>query len=219
MSRDIRSVVLAVLLGLAVGVGIGAIVFSSSETTTTTSTSAGSVAVSTNPLTLPSNLAGFSDVLVTFAGKTHTAANVQRQRANQAKVKAATEAAYRQAFAGAATAYRAYSDSALQKLPWVIAVRAPTPGLTIGPVQDPAFLGLATPDRSVMTVGHVSCLIVWLQPTVAGQTPPPSSEHTANCQRSGPGLSVFVGGSGFVGPAGLQSMAGVTNAAWSAVGG
>jgi hypothetical protein len=100
----------------------------------------------------------------------------------------------------------------------VIAVRADAPGLTVGPVLDPAYLRLATPPRQVKTVGPV-CQIDWSPPTLAGQRPSHASEQVVGCQRSGQRLTVFVGGGGFIGPADLQTMANVTNVAWSAISG
>ncbi len=47
------------------------------------------------------------------------------------------------------------------------------------------------------------------------QTPPPSSEPVVGCQRSGPRLTVFVGGGGFTGPGGMSAMVGLANAAWA----
>ena len=80
---------------------------------------------------------------------------------------------------------------------------------------DPKSLGLATAPRDTKTVGPVQCQIQ-SSPTVAGNTPDPSSELVAGCQRSGPSLTVFVAGGEFAGPSGLAAMVTLTNAAWSA---
>ncbi|HUO73148.1 MAG TPA: hypothetical protein VMU39_20435 [Solirubrobacteraceae bacterium] len=211
MSRKIAAAAIAAVVGLAVGVGLGALLFSSSSTTSTTTTT-----VDPKPVSLPASLAGFRDITDVIAARSPQSAAVQRQLAHQAAVSAATDAAYRKAFGGAGVAYRQYSDSRLEKLPYVIAVRAPTPALTLGPVISASYLGLATPEREVRTVGAVSCQILWSPPTVAGHTPPSSSEHIVGCQRSTGGLTVFTGGGSFAGPADLQEIVDLTNAAWSA---
>jgi hypothetical protein len=101
----------------------------------------------------------------------------------------------------------------------VIAVRAEAPGLTLGPVVDPAYLKLATPDREVKTFGDVQCEVIWNPPALQGQTPDPKNELTANCQRAGSGVTVLVGGSSFDGAQNQQLMVALTNAAWSAASG
>ena len=212
-------IAIAVVVALAVGVGAGALLFHSSSTNSSSSgTTAGktSATADTRPINLPASLAGLTDVITAIASHHPSAATLARQRSHQARVRSETEAAYSRAFGGAAAAYRQYSDGGLQKLPYVIAVRGPAPGLTIGPVIDAAFLGLATPEREVKTVGAVSCQIFWSPPTVAGRTPPPSSEIVTGCQRSSSGVTVFTGGGAFAGPAGLATMVNLTNAAWTA---
>src|SRR5262249_55885340 len=147
-----RYAAVAVVVGLAVGVGIGALAFGSSSSSSSTPTTA-SGQISTKPISLPATLAGYKDIADVVASKASSQSAVQRQRTEQAKVKAQTEAAYRGAFGGAAAAYREYADAALEKLPYVIAVHGSAPGLTIGPVQDASFLGLATPEREVKAIG------------------------------------------------------------------
>ena len=142
---------------------------------------------------------------------------ITRRRQNEATVGAATRTAYSHAYGGAAAAYRDYADSGLAKLPYVIAVRATAPGLTIGPVLDPKFLELATAPRDTKTVGPVQCQIEWSPPTIAGHAPDPSSELVVGCQRSGSNVTVFAAGGGFTGPSGLEAMVGLANSAWSAV--
>jgi hypothetical protein len=203
------------VVGVAVGVGAGALLFGSDD-----GSGAKSAAADTKPIKLPDTLGGFGDLVAVTASKSNgDSQQVDRQRDHQAKLKSMTEPAYSKAFGGAAATYRAYSDSGLEKTPYVIAVRAEAPGLTLGPVTDPAYLRLATPDREVKTFGEVSCQILWNPPTLEGKTPDPASQYVLNCQRSGSGVTVFVGGSGFVGPADVQAMVGLTNAAWSAVSG
>jgi hypothetical protein len=219
MSATARMVAVGLVIGIAVGVGIGAIAFGSSDNHATTTTATTTATAGTKPISLPAALSGYKDLAAAIAANGAKGTRLQSQVTNQAHVRAATEAAYHTAFAGAASAYRAYSDSALSQQLYVIAVRAPAPGMTIGPVSDPAFLGLATPEREVKSAGDVSCQIEWLPPTVAGHTAPASSEHVVACQRSASGVTVFTGSSGFTGPSGLQAMAGFTDAAWAAASG
>jgi hypothetical protein len=211
VSRKTVTAAIAAAIGLAVGVGLGALLFSASSTTSTTTTT-----VDPRPVSLPASLGGFRDITDVMAARSPQSAAVQRQRTHQADVSAATDAAYRKAFGGAGVAYRQYSDGALEKLPYVIAVRSPAPAMTLGPVISASYLGLATPEREVRTIGAVSCQILWSPPTVAGHTPAPSSERIVACQRSTGGLTVFTGGGLFAGPADLRAMVNLTNAAWSA---
>ena len=216
MSNTARLIVSAVV-ALAVGLGLGALLFGSSSSSSPASgTSSGSAAADTRAITLPASLGGFRDVADVMAAQGVKTSIVANRRQTETTVAAATRAAYSHAYGGAAAAYRAYGDSGLAKMPYVIAVRATTPGLTIGPVVDPKVLGLATPTRETKTVGPVQCQIQWSPPTVAGHTPDPSSELVVGCQRSGSNLTVFVAGGGFAGPSGLATMVGLANSAWSA---
>ncbi len=212
--------VICLVAGLAIGVGAGAVVFNSGDSGTK-STTAAKATVDTRPINLPSSLAGFRDDLEVEATKAPKGSNIVKlQTDHQAQVRRDTTAAYSKAFDGAAAAYRQYSDDTLLKRPSVIAVRAKAPGLTLGPVVDPAYLKLATPLMEVKTVGAVSCEILWSPQALEGQTPKPSSEHVIDCQRSGSALTVFVrAGTGFDGPVGLATMAGIVNAAYSAAAG
>jgi hypothetical protein len=202
---------------------VGALIFGSDDThassTATSASAPAGTAPDTRAITLPNDLGGLRDIGDVIKTKTHDAKIVKQQTNNVATVGAATEAAYRKAFGGPATAFRQYADSGLEHMPYVIAVRAPAPGLTIGPVQNAKFLGLATPEREVKSVGPVSCQIEWSPPTPAGRTPPPSSELVVACQRSGPHVTVYVVGGQFTGPSGLQASADFTNAAFTAAGG
>jgi hypothetical protein len=171
----------------------------------------------TSAIELPTEIEGFKQLVAQIKAKHEESKVVTDQEKNVEATAKATADAYSEAYGGAAAAYASYADPALEKLPYVIAVRAESPGMTIGPVVDPKFLGLAKPEREVTTVGEVECQIIWSPPVTAGQTPDPSSELTTNCQRSGSGATVFVGASAFEGPSGLKEMAAFTEAAWQAV--
>jgi hypothetical protein len=220
--RSNAIVVLVSAVGaLAVGLALGALLFGGSRSKTSSSTtgSAKPTAADTRPISLPASLGGFEDVLSAEAAKGAKASLIAARKRHEATVAAATVAAYSRAYGGVSAAYHAYADDTLLRLPYVIAVRAGAPGLTIGPVIDAKYLGLATPTREVKTVGSVQCQVDWSPPTVAGQTPPDSSELVVGCQRSGRGLTVFTNGGGFSGQRGLDAMVGLTNAAWSAASG
>ncbi len=213
-------ILVSAVVALAVGLGLGALLFGgNSSHTTSSSTTSKPTAADTRPISLPASLGGFHDVVAAEAAKGAKASVLDSRKRAEATVTAATTAAYSQAFGGASAAYHAYADSTLLKLSYVIAVRAAAPGLTVGPVQDAKYLGLATPSREVKAVGSVQCQIDWSPPTVAGQTPPDSSELIDGCQRTGPGVSVFVSGGGFRGQEGLNAMVGLADAAWSAASG
>jgi hypothetical protein len=222
MRSNTGTLIVSAVVALAIGLGLGALLFGSSSSTSSasaTSSASGTsstTAADTRPISLPASLGDFRDIVEVMADKGGKSSVVSGRRQNEATVAAATQTAYSHAFGGAAAAYRAYSDSGLARLPYVIAVRAPAPGLTIGPVLNPKYLGLATSTRDTKTVGPVQCQILWSPPTLAGQTPAPPSEIVVGCQRSGPHLTVFVGGGGFTGPAGLAGMVALANSAWSA---
>jgi hypothetical protein len=205
------------LVALAVGIGLGALLFGSGG-----SGSGGSgAAADTRAIQLPESLGQFKDRTdaVTAHAKASTAS---AQRTNEAKVHSATVAAYSKAYGGAAADYRAYADGSFTHLAYVIAVRADAPGLTVGPTEDPAayraFFQVAQPADQVTSVGSVSCHISWV-PVPVGETPKAEDERIAGCQRTAGGVTVFVGGSGFAGPSGLQAMAALTNSAFSSVSG
>jgi hypothetical protein len=212
--RSVWAAVAAVAVGIAVGFGIGAIAFgggsSGGGATTTT--------ISTKPIQLPAALGGLRDLSSVFASKSPGSSAAKQASANEAKDGALTIAAYSRAYGGAAAAYRVYTDSSISHQVYLIAVRSGAPGLTIGPVIDPASLGLATPEQEVKQVGPVSCAVDW-NPVAAGNRPQPSDEHIAVCERTGPGVTVFVGGGGYSGPAGLQTLSGLADQGWSAVSG
>jgi hypothetical protein len=175
--------------------------------------------LSTEPITLPAEIDGFSELVKVIASKDSPPKLEAEQEANQEEVGKATEAAYSKAYGGAAAAYRSYADSKLLKMPYVIAVRAEAPGMTIGPVQSADFLGLAKLQQEVQQVGEVECEVIWSPPPLKGEKIDPSAEIATTCQRTGSGVSVFVGSSGFEGPDGLKSMSSFTEAAWEAVAG
>ncbi len=215
--------VVAMAVAALVGVAIGGAVFSSSKSggSGTSGSRSGSSSqtsgggADTAPITLPSRLGSYRDAIEAFRAHAGLATATGSQQRNQAAIKAETEAAYTKAYGGAAAAYQGYASADLTQLPYVIAVRGHTPGLTLGPVVSAAYLGLAKPEHDVVNVGDVQCLVAW-SPTPAGQTPPPWSEVVSMCQRTGPKLTVFAGGSGFTGPSGLQALVSLTDGAWSA---
>jgi hypothetical protein len=181
------------------------------------STGSGDGEVSTAAIVLPHAIDGYSELVKVIAAKDSPAKLEKEQAANQEKTAEATAVAYSKAFGDASAAYRQYADSELLKMPYVIAVRAEAPGMVIGPVVDPDFLGLENAEREVVSVGGVECQIAWSPPTPTGTKPEPSSELTTNCQRVGSGVSVFVGSAGYEGPGGLKAMASFTEAAWKSV--
>ena len=176
----------------------------------------GGSGVSTKPIGLPATLGPFRDIIEATKAKGANGPALSNQTKHQERTKQRTQAAYSKAYSGASSAYRQYADEDLKRLPWVIAVRSPSPGLVLGPVEDPEYLLLAAPLHEVKTSGEVQCRIDSTMPTVQGKTPPPESQITTLCQRSSNGLTVFAGGSGFEGPDGFQAMVDLTNQAWTA---
>ena len=93
-------------------------------------------AAAPRPIELPERLGQFGDIVEATDAKGE-GRGAENQRKHQARIKERTAAAYSKAYDGAAATYRQYADESLERLPWVIAVRAPAPGLTIGPVERP----------------------------------------------------------------------------------
>lgn len=176
----------------------------------------GGPAVSTKPVDLPATLGPFRDIIAASKAKGQNGPALDNQVKHQARVKQKTVAAYSKAYSGASSTYRQYADENLERLPWVVAVRASSPGLVIGPVDDPEYLLLATPNHEVKESGQVQCRIDYSPPTVQGKKPPPESQLTTMCQRSADGLTVSAGGAGFEGPDGFQAMVDLTNGAYDA---
>jgi hypothetical protein len=209
-------VLVGLLVAVAVGLGLGALLFGSGGSD---SSSGGSA--DTRAIKLPASLGQFKDRTGLVAARAK-ASTTSAERANDTKLHAGTVAAYSKAYGGAATDYRAYADSSFTHLAYVIAVRAEAPGLTVGPTEDLAayrsFFRVAYPLDQVTSVGSVSCHISWV-PVPIGETPKAEDERIAGCQRTAGGVTVFVGGSGFSGPSGLQAMAALTNSAVSSVSG
>jgi hypothetical protein len=202
------------LVALTAGVGIAAC--GGDDKKNDNGSPQGGTGVSTKPIELPDTLGPFRDIVEASKAKGQNGPALENSKKRQAKVEQTTVAAYSKAYSGASAAYRQYADESLERLPWVIAVRSSSPGLVIGPVEDPSYLLLATPNHEVKQIGQVQCRIDWSPPTVQGKTPPPESEHTTMCQRSAGGLTVFTGGGVFEGPDGLQAMVDLTNAAYDA---
>jgi hypothetical protein len=179
--------------------------------------SGGSGDVDSSAIELPTEIDGYKELVTQIEAQGQSGKTVTDQKQNQETMQKETAAAYSKAYGGAGAAYRAYADKKLEKLPYVIAVRAEAPGATTGPVVDPKFLGLAKPEREVVTVGAVECLIFWSPPVIEGAKPEPESEQASTCQRVGEGATVFVGAVSFSGPSGLKEIAGFTEAAWKSV--
>ena len=110
-----------------------------------------------------------------------------------------------------------YSDDELTSNVVVVAVRAQAPGLTIGPLSDPADLGLAAAQQEVVHVGDVDCNLVRQTLVAAGKPVDPQQERTVSCQRTGAGLTVIVTGNTGDGPSGQRQMVRATDEAWEAV--
>jgi hypothetical protein len=183
--------------------------------------------VSSAAITLPASLPGFQDyVAANKAARTKSSSGtsssttqvLEAQRANSEKVSSLTKAAYQQANPGAAVAFGQYSDATIEHQVSVVAVRATYPGLTNGPVIDPAYLKLTVAPQRIQSFGDVQCLVA-SAPTPAGRQPDPKQMYTAFCQRTGPALTVLIYGGNFSGTDGQQSIVNLTNATWTAIAG
>jgi hypothetical protein len=147
-----------------------------------------------SPITMPDTLGGLQTMTAVLTAKdpSKSAAVIDRNT----RTADLTSKAYQQAYGGAAAAVQQYSNADLLFFGTAIAVRGESPGLTVGPVADPADLGLAQNVREVVTVGTAQCVVNHTVTTVAGKTPDPKNDVTSVCQRTGPGLTVQVFGNG-----------------------
>lgn len=164
---------------------------------------------------LPDRLDGLQtlDAAATASGGDRAKSTVEVN----ARRKQLTEKAYSDAY-GTPALVQTYASDDLMFLPTVIVVGAPSPGLTIGPVGDPADLGLAVNLTTVVTDGQVKCVVNAGQAVPSGQQPDPEKAITSQCQRTGPAMTVLVFGTGN-GTAGHRQMVDLTDAAWTAAGG
>jgi hypothetical protein len=169
-------------------------------------------------ISLPQSLPGFKDIVAATADNAKGKKSiVESTHRNQLVVNSHTVAEYRKAYHGAAVAYRAYANADLTAFPWMIAIRTNAPGITIGPYEDPKYLGLAIAPRFVQRFGDVQCAIQTGLTTVAGHKPDLSEEVPYLCQRTANGVTVMTGGGGFEGPAGVKRLVALTDAAGRAV--
>lgn len=152
-------------------------------------------AVDTRAVELPAELAGLrdrSDVIEDQAG----AERAETDRENAERSVALTKQWYDRAYDGAGFGMRTYADDELELVPTVIAVRAPAPGLTSGPVADPEVLGIeAGPSvpRHVESDG-VECVEFSTVTVPAGQEVDPDRVVTGLCSATDGTNTVFVHG-------------------------
>jgi hypothetical protein len=150
-------------------------------------------AADTTPITMPDTLAGFRTTVAVSTEKGGADRGKQMAERNSRTIDL-TVKSYQQAYDGAAVGVQMYSTDGLDFFGTAIVVRAESPGLTIGPIPDPADLGLAQNMRETVVVGDAECLVNHTRGTVAGKTPDPQDDLTSLCQRTGPGLTVQIFG-------------------------
>ncbi|MDQ6658077.1 MAG: hypothetical protein M3Z00_07615 [Actinomycetota bacterium] len=209
------------LIGVALGVVITLVVATVLLLTKAMSfgSTAAAAQVDTRPISLPATLGTVidqNDALDARGKGQHAAKNSADRRAISARTHARTAADYQAAFGGSAVAVRDYADSGLTFVATVIAVRAPSPVLLIGPDPDPKDLGMALSQRQSQIFGDVDCLVTSTQVVAEGEKPDPERQLTAVCRRSGAGLTVYTHGAGN-GPAGQRQMIALTSAAFEEV--
>jgi len=159
---------LGLVVGLLLALGFGGVLVATKTVHlgSATATADGRAVVLPDTLCCPTYRGPASLVVVSgsISGTSTAEPEVRTSRAaalagNQDKVGQLTEAAYRRADPGSGFGYRQYATKDLRKYAAVIAVRAQHPGLTIGPVADPAYLGLAVALERIEVVG--TCSAQW----------------------------------------------------------
>jgi hypothetical protein len=168
----------------------------------------------TRAIMLPEHMGVFEDL--SMFDRRYAASVVAGDATMDGHAARLTVTAYERAYPGASAAFDSYTNNNFDYIAGVVAVRAPSPGLTIGEVDDPADAGLSMDLQTVESFGDVSCVILNSALTSAGQPVKPSSLMYTKCQRSGPHLSVFTGGTGFQGNSGRDAIVALTNAAYDA---
>ena len=188
---------------LALGAGIGFVVALAvvgvlllTHVLSLGSGSESATAADTRPITMPETLGGMSTLVAVTTEKGGADKGKQMQQRNDHTIALTTEA-YQKAYDGAAVGVQLYTNDELLFYGTAIAVRAESPGLTLGPVSDPADIGLAQNMREIVAVGDAECLVVHTRGTRAGETPDPDDSITSLCQRSGPdGTAMVYGNAG-----------------------
>jgi hypothetical protein len=136
--------IVAVLVGIALGVLVGYFAFGGNDDDDGGgSTSSTAFATGTSPVKLPETIGDFRDTIAVQkerAGGGEPPPGLDARIKNAEEVARRTTDAYSEAYGGAGVGVRQYADSSLERQATVIAVRARTPGLVNGPVQDPAYL-------------------------------------------------------------------------------
>ena len=170
----------------------------------------------TRAITLPDTLGSFQDELTVVKSKNPSQKQLDTQTKTQGDTARLTVAAYSKAYGGAAAAARSYADTGLEQFLNVVAVRAATPGLTIGPVSDPADLGLKVNMREIVTQGDAQCTIAHTTMTSAAEAVDTSTQITTVCQKSAGGVTVQVFGN-LTGTEGLTTTVALVDEAWTKV--
>jgi hypothetical protein len=185
---------------LALGAGIGFVVALAvvgvlllTHVLSVGSNSDSATAVDTRPITMPDTLGGLKTTVAVTTAKAGADRGKSFEERNGRTIDL-TVKSYQQAYGGAAVGVQMYANDDLLFLGTAIAVRAKAPGLTTGPVPDPADLKLAQNQQDVVTVGDAQCLVYHTATTPEGQTPDPADDRTGLCQRTGPDGTAFVYG-------------------------
>lgn len=203
--------------------------------------SAGNSRADTRPVVLPDRLAGMSDGLQVLESD-RSLLGGNRNEDDTKKVMASVQknidtaiAQYTAAFDGAAVGARSYASAADEFFAVAVAIRAPSPRLVGGFSFD--LRGSVNQEWKLEQIGEVRCQTVEIStpsrttssssvsptstspaPTSASSTPDPAQEKiTFFCGRSDDSTTVFVSSPGARGPAGLDRMARLTDAAFAAV--
>jgi hypothetical protein len=206
------------LLGLGLGLILAVVIGAGLVLSRAMSFGSGNhpAAADTRAVTLPEGLGALKDI--DKASDAVSTKGSQERRARNAHTYIRTQQQYTGAFGGAGVGIRTYADRGLEFLGTVVAVRAPSAGLTIGPDADPADLGLGAPQREIKHFGDLECLVVNVQTVMKGQQADPEQQTTTLCRRSNSTVTVEAFGNGR-GAAQQKLIIALTEAAFAAVNG
>ena len=143
----------------------------------------------TAPITLPADLGGLRQHIDVYRER-HTPAETAEEEGVTARTDALTASTYSRAYDGAAVAVHQYASDDLTLQVTIVAIRASSSPLLPGVLQDPTDLGLLALPTEVIEIGQARCLIRRFLHGPGGDLNP-FNQATDECQRTGPGATVF----------------------------
>jgi hypothetical protein len=208
LPRQSNQLVKGIAIGVALTALVGGILIAADVVKVGSESKSG---VNRTPIELPDKLGRFRDQLDAFSARGEVPADLTERVESTSRL---TAEAFTKAYGGAAAASHSYADAELIYFANVVAVRAESPGLGIGTVTDPEQLGMAVGQNLLVEIGDVSCIAYTGAFVPAGEDVDTAAFTYGTCQRTGPGLTIIVQGSGFEGDDGKKVVVDLVNDAF-----